>query len=52
MAWTAVVRDILAKDEKVYDPRKIIGPGAVAIVETVKVKMEEFGSVGKASEHL
>lgn len=52
MAWTAVVRDVLAKNDKVYDPRKIIGPGADAIVEVVKQKMEEFGSVGKAAEHL
>lgn len=52
MAWTNVVRQVLAENDKVYDPRKIIGPGADAIVETVKTKMEEFGSVGKAAELL
>jgi fructose-bisphosphate aldolase, class II len=50
LAWTRVVREVIATNEKVYDPRKIIGPGAKAITETVKGKMEEFGSVNKASD--
>ena len=33
---------------KGYDPRKLLKPGADAIRETVKEKMELFGSVGKA----
>ena len=33
---------------KGYDPRKLLAPGAEAIKETVKEKMELFGSVGKA----
>ncbi len=33
---------------KGFDPRKLLAPGAAAIKETVKVKMELFGSVGKA----
>ncbi|MGG3842845.1 class II fructose-bisphosphate aldolase [Anoxybacillus kestanbolensis] len=49
MAFTKVVREVLAKDEKVYDPRKILGPGRDAIKETVIGKMREFGSSGKAS---
>ena len=32
---------------KGYDPRKLLAPGAEAIKETVKEKMELFGSVGK-----
>ncbi|ANB56063.1 fructose-1,6-bisphosphate aldolase, class II [Anoxybacillus sp. B7M1] len=48
MAFTKVVREILAQDTKVYDPRKIIGPGRDAIKETVIGKMREFGSSGKA----
>ncbi|MGG3955464.1 class II fructose-bisphosphate aldolase [Bhargavaea massiliensis] len=48
MAFTKVVREVLAKDEKVYDPRKILGPGRDAIKETVIGKMREFGSSGKA----
>ncbi|WP_027408045.1 class II fructose-bisphosphate aldolase [Anoxybacteroides tepidamans] len=48
IAFTKVVREILAKDEKVYDPRKYIGPGRDAIKATVIGKMREFGSSGKA----
>ncbi len=33
---------------KGYDPRKLLAPGFEAIKETVKEKMEIFGSVGKA----
>lgn len=33
---------------KGYDPRKLLKPGAEAIMATVKEKMELFGSVGKA----
>lgn len=33
---------------KGYDPRKLLAPGAEAIKEIVKEKMELFGSVGKA----
>ena len=33
---------------KVFDPRKLLAPGAEAIKATVKEKMELFGSVGKA----
>ena len=36
------------KEGKGYDPRKLLKPGADAIMETVKEKMELFGSVGKA----
>ncbi|MGG6433170.1 class II fructose-bisphosphate aldolase [Anoxybacillus sp. D401a] len=48
MAFTKVVREVLAKDAKVYDPRKFLGPGRDAIKETVIGKMREFGSSGKA----
>ncbi len=33
---------------KGFDPRKLLAPGAQAICDTVKEKMELFGSVGKA----
>ena len=33
---------------KGFDPRKLLAPGAQAIKDTVKEKMEMFGSVGKA----
>lgn len=48
LVFTKVVRDLLNKDAKVYDPRKIIGPGREAIKETVIGKIREFGSNGKA----
>ncbi len=36
------------KEGKGYDPRKLLAPGAEAIKNTVKEKMEIFGSVNKA----
>ena len=36
------------QEGKGYDPRKLLAPGCEAINETVKEKMELFGSVGKA----
>lgn len=37
----------MAASDKI-DPRKLLAPGAEAIKNTVKEKMELFGSVGKA----
>ncbi|WOO87576.1 class II fructose-1,6-bisphosphate aldolase [Mollicutes bacterium LVI A0039] len=48
LAWTAAVREVVATNDKVYDPRKIIGPGKEAIVKSVRDKMQEFGSAGQA----
>lgn len=45
---TKAVRDILAADSEVYDPRKYLGPMREAIKETVIGKMREFGSSQKA----
>ncbi len=36
------------KQGKGFDPRKLLAPGFEAIKETVKEKMELFGSIGKA----
>lgn len=36
------------QEGKGFDPRKLLAPGANAIMATVKEKMELFGSVGKA----
>ncbi len=47
-SFTKKVREVLANDSEVYDPRKIIGPGRDAIKQTVTDKMIEFGSVNKA----
>ena len=48
MEWTKIVREVLAKDPKVYDPRKIIGPGKEGIRRVVKAKYDVFGCIGKA----
>ena len=37
-------------EDKGFDPRKLLAPGAEAIKATVKEKMELFGSVGKAND--
>lgn len=50
LAFAREIRALLAKDDKVYDPRKIIGPAAKGIAEAVKEKMHVFGSVGKATK--
>ncbi|HHX67150.1 MAG TPA: class II fructose-1,6-bisphosphate aldolase [Gallicola sp.] len=36
------------KEGKGFDPRKLLAPGTQAIKDTVKEKMEIFGSIGKA----
>lgn len=48
IAFTAKVREALAKDGEVYDPRKYIVPGRDAIKATVVGKIREFGSSNKA----
>lgn len=45
---TKKVREVLAADQEVYDPRKFLGPMREAIQETVVGKMREFGSSQKA----
>lgn len=46
--WAKKTREVIANNEKVYDPRKIIGPGKEDITATTKAKMREFGSSGQA----
>jgi fructose-bisphosphate aldolase class II len=48
LAFTATVREVLAKSPKEFDPRKILGPAKEAMKEVVKSKMRLFGSSGKA----
>jgi fructose-bisphosphate aldolase, class II len=45
---TKVIRQLLAKDPNLIDPRKYLGPGRETIKEVVKGKMRLFGSSGKA----
>ncbi|MFB6466256.1 class II fructose-bisphosphate aldolase [Cytobacillus sp. Hz8] len=42
------VREVLAADSEVYDPRKYLGPAREVIKETVIGKIREFGSSNKA----
>ncbi|MEG0977853.1 MAG: class II fructose-1,6-bisphosphate aldolase [Bacilli bacterium] len=46
--FAAIVREVVAKDKEVYDPRKLVGPGKQGIKNVVKEKCEVFGCVGKA----
>lgn len=48
IAFTKKVREVLAANTEVYDPRKFIGPGRDAIKATVIGKIREFGSSNKA----
>ena len=52
LAFTAATRKYIEAGKdlegKGFDPRKVLAPGVEAIKETVKEKMELFGSVGKA----
>ena len=48
MAWTKIVREVLSTNDKVYDPRKIIGPGREGIKQAFIDKVTVFGSLGKA----
>ena len=48
MAWTKIVREVLSTNDKVYDPRKIIGPGREGIKQVFIDKVTVFGSLGKS----
>ncbi len=46
-AWASAVRIYLNQNKDVYDPRKIIGSGEKAIINTIKQKNILFGSNNK-----
>ncbi len=52
LAFTAATRKYIEEGKdlvgKGFDPRKLLAPGAQAIKDTVKEKMEIFGCIGKA----
>jgi len=48
VACTAAVREVLAKDDKVIDPRKYLTPARKAMTEVVRSKIRLFGSSNKA----
>lgn len=48
LAFAREIRKVIANDDQVYDPRKIIGPATKGIAEAVKEKISVFGSTNKA----
>lgn len=49
-AWTYAIREVLRKDDKIYDNRAIVTPGKEAVIATVKRKMQEFGTSNRVVE--
>ena len=47
-AFLAGVREVLEKDPKQIDPRKILGPAKNKMSEVIREKIRLFGSAGKA----
>lgn len=47
-AFTAAVRDVLAADTELVDPRKYLGPGRDAQIEVVRERLRFVGASGKA----
>jgi fructose-bisphosphate aldolase class II len=52
LAFTANLREVLAMNAELFDPRKILGFTREAITTVVKRKMELFGCAGKAGAPL
>lgn len=48
VACTDAIREVLANNSTVYDPRKYLGPGKKAMIDVVKAKIELFGSANQA----
>ncbi|MBK5482891.1 class II fructose-1,6-bisphosphate aldolase [Peribacillus sp. TH16] len=46
--WSKAIREVLAAEGKVYEPRSIITPAKAAVIAGVKSKMFEFNTSGKA----
>ena len=49
-AWAKILREVVANDSKIYDPRKFIGPGKKGIAQVVEDKCKVFGCIVKAAE--
>ncbi|MGG1246031.1 class II fructose-1,6-bisphosphate aldolase [Bacillus spizizenii] len=50
VAWAEKTRDMFEENPDLYEPRAYMTPGIDAVKETVKSKMREFGSAGKAAK--
>lgn len=49
VAWAEKTRVMFEENPDLYEPRTYMTPGIDAVKETVKSKMREFGSAGKAA---
>ena len=47
LAFNKIIREVIANDSQVYDPRKLIGPATKGIEAAVTEKMTVFGTLGK-----
>lgn len=47
LAFNKILREVIAKDANVYDPRKLLGPATKGIAFAVEEKMTVFGSINK-----
>ena len=47
LAFNKIIREVIANDTEVYDPRKLIGPATKGIEAAVTEKMTVFGTLGK-----
>lgn len=48
MACTNAIREILAKDAKVYNPRKYLAPARNAMISVIRIRIQWFGSSNQA----
>lgn len=47
LAFNKLLREVVATNKDVYDPRKILGPASKGIENAVTEKMTVFGTIGK-----
>lgn len=50
VAWADETRRMFQENSDLYEPRGYMTPGIEAVEETVRSKMREFGSAGKAAK--
>ena len=51
-AFTGAVRDVLAADAELVDPRKYLGPGRDAQIEVVRERLRFVGAAGKGIRNI
>ncbi len=47
LAFNKILREVIATNKEVYDPRKLLGPASKGIENAVTEKMTVFGTIGK-----